>query len=101
MRPPFLSNPPIKTYQSNAYVLGAFLALGEGTSAILDNNFIMLGCVSNLKSAPRPIMFLPFIGPETFSVCGLGSLLSFKANSRMELSRAIASSLQRGFLVRL
>jgi hypothetical protein len=101
MRPPFVPNPPIKTYQSNAFALGAFLALGEGASGILDNNFIMLGCVSNLKNAPRPILFLPFLSPETFSACGLGSLLSFKANSRMELSKAITSSLQRGFLVRL
>jgi hypothetical protein len=101
MRPPFLPDPPIKTYQSNAYALGAFLALGEGTSAILDNNFITWGCVSDLKKAPRPILFLPFISPETFATSRLGSLLSFRAFTRAELSKAIVSSLQCGFLVRL
>jgi len=99
--PPFLSNPPIKSYQSNAYALGAFLALGDGASAILDNSFVTWGSVSDLKNSRRPIVFLPFISPETFSACGLGSLLSFRANSWMELSKAIASSLQRDFLVRL
>jgi hypothetical protein len=81
MRPPFIANPLIKTYQSNAYALGAFLSLGEGASGILDDYFVSWYCVPDVRSAPRPILFTPHIAPDTFSACGLGAQQSFRANT--------------------
>jgi hypothetical protein len=101
MRPPFVVNPPIKTYQSNAYALGGVLALGNIASGVLDNYFICWECLPNLKDGLRPIMFLPFVSPSTFSACGFGPQLSFKPSHRDELLLSITGSLKRGFLVRL
>lgn len=97
----FVLNPPVKTYQSNAYVLGAVLALGPAANGILDNNFLSWECFPNLKDSFRPIMFLPFFSPSNFSACRLGLQLSFKPNDQIELYTAISSSLEQGFLVRL
>lgn len=101
MKAPFFRNPPVRTYQSYAYALGAILPLGENVEGLLYNWFISLTCVSNLKSGRRPIILPPFLSPDVMSANGLGPQLSFVANTPAELAAAIAISINRGFFVRL
>lgn len=100
-RPPFIHNPPIKTYQSDAYALGALLALGDRALGVLDNSFINWVSSSELDRGPWPIRFIPRLSPATFASSNLGHQLTFRARNAGELVSAVLSSVEAGFLVRL
>lgn len=97
--PPFSIQPPISTYQYNAFALGAIPRPDLDT--VVDNNFIQLAAQENLADQVIPICFLPLISPVNYSACKLGLKLNYAPKSAGELLQALRSSLSKGFLIRL
>lgn len=101
MNTTFCTEPPVRTYQYNAYALGAISAWGSRTSSVVLNNFIYIESPSELKPGGHPVYFLPFIGPMTFSKLGFGPQLHFSTRSVDEFKSAIVSSIRNGYFVRV
>jgi hypothetical protein len=100
---PFSANPPIKTYQYIAFVLGAaeVSCTRNQYNALLANYFIQVESAPNFSPQDHLIRFVPFLGPTTLSRHKLGTQLPFTPINAGEFIDAIGVALRNGFYVRI
>lgn len=95
----FEFNPPVKTYQFTAYVLGAVMANGDCGDVLLENEYNEL--IWSDSERGHLMRFHPHIAPTTFAKHGLGVQTSFHPTSDSDLLAAVIASIKSGYYVRL